>query len=129
MRPLPLLAILLALGCGQAPAQNNRSASPAAPAATAEQEAIMDRIERDVRLPRNADALASYARYYAWQQRSDGTRKVVAVWQSLTGERPGRHWVTESEFPVIMDGGCGVITLSYDVGAEQIEHVSCNGYA
>jgi hypothetical protein len=89
----------------------------------------MDRIEREVRLPEGAGALASYARYYAWQQRGDGVRKVVAVYQNLTGERPGRHWVTERDFPVIMDGGCGVVTLSYDVAAQRIEHVSCNGLA
>ena len=87
----------------------------------------MDRIERDVRLPEGAGALGGYARYYAWQQREDGVRKVVAVWQNLTGERAGRHWVAENALPLIMDGGCGVVSLSFDVAARRIEHVECNG--
>jgi hypothetical protein len=141
-RPAPLLALLL--GCAQAPAQNNQSASPpAAPGANAGQQvlqpdpvmrpevtqaALMARIEREVRLPPGAGALATYARYYAWRDGKDG-RKVVAVWQNLTGERPGRHWVTERDFPVIMDGGCGVVSLTWDVATARIEQVACNGYA
>lgn len=142
MKPFQLLALFLTPGCAQAPAQNNQGAPaqtnqnapqprPATPPSTEAQSRIelMDQIERQVRLPEGADRLESYARYYAWQQREDGFRKVVAVYQNLTGERPGRHWVTETELPVIMDGGCGVITLSYDLAAQRIEHVSCNGLA
>jgi hypothetical protein len=132
MKPLPLLAALLALGCADAPAQNNQGATPpAAPSGRdAEQQALMDRIEREVRLPRGAGPVASYARFYAWQQqRGDGVRKVVAVYENLTGAASGRRWVTEREFPVIMDGGCGVVSLSYDVATQRIEHVSCNGLA
>lgn len=140
MKPLLLLAAFFALGCAQAPAQNNQSASPpaqnkqdapppAAPARTENEQAIMERIEREVRLPEGAGALASYARYYAWQQRDDGVRKVIAVYVNVTGESPGRYWVAENALPVIMDGGCGIISLSYDVAAGRIEHVACNGLA
>jgi len=125
----PLLALLLAFGCTQAPVQDNQALPPSPPRADAGQQAIMDRIEREVRLPEGAGALSSYARYYAWQQRPDGARKVVAVWQNLTGEAPVRHWVTEREFPVIMDGGCGVVSLTWDVATQRIESVGCNGYA
>jgi hypothetical protein len=135
MRPVHLLALLLAAGCAQAPAQNIQAGpeqglrpGPVMGDAAA-QEALMDRIEREVRMPDGAGAVSSYARYYAWRQGKDGTRNVVAVWQNLTGERPGRHWVTERDFPLIMDGGCGVITLSYDVAAQRIDRVACNGDA
>lgn len=142
MRPVQLLALLLlAAGCAQAPAQNN-AAVPARNKAAPEQalqpdpvtrpevmqEALMDRIEREVRLPPDAGALATYARYYAWRDGKDG-RKVIAVWQNLTGERPGRHWVTERDLPVIMDGGCGVVSLTWDVATARVEHVACNGEA
>lgn len=135
MKPVPLLALFLAFGCAPAPAQDNRNGTqPAAPATSsttdAEQEAIMDRIEREVRLPEGARPLAAYARSYAWQERGDGIRKVVAVYEHLTGAPVGqRRWVTESAFPLVLDGGCGLITLSYDVGAQRIEHVTCNGEA
>jgi hypothetical protein len=129
MKPLQLLAVLLAIGCAQAPAQNNQSAPQPAAGANAEQEAIMDRIEREVRLPEGAGQLATYARYYAWQQREDGVRKVIAFYLHLSGHEPGRYWVAENALPLILDGGCGMITLSYDVAAQRIEHVSCNGVA
>lgn len=136
MKPFQLLALFLAIGCAQAPAQNNQNApQPAAPAAPAppaagtesEQQAIMDRIEREVRLPDGAQPLTAYGRFYAWQQREDGIRKVLAVY--VTGESPGRHWVAENALPVVLDGGCGIISLSYDVAAQRIEHVVCNGEA
>lgn len=127
-----LLALLLAFGCTQAPAQNNRMGRQPAAQPDPEEQARLDlmaRIERDVRLPERARPLASYARFYAWQQREDGIRKVVAVYEDVTGARPGRRWVTETDFPLIMDGGCSVISLSYDVAARRIEHVTCNGEA
>ena len=130
MKPFQLIALFLAMGCAQAPAQNNQSAPKAATPPNTEEQArieLMDRIEREVRLPDGAGPLASYARSYAWQQRADGFRKVVAVYDSLTGAAPGRRWVAETEFPLVMDGGCGLISLSYDVAAQRIEHVTCNG--
>jgi hypothetical protein len=131
MKWLQLPVLLLAFGCAQAPAQSNQSASPppVRSVAEAEQQAIMDRIERDVRMPQGAGALSSYSRFYAWHQGEDGARKVVAHYENLTGAAPGRRWVTERDFPLIMDGGCGVVTLSYDVATQRIEHISCNGYA
>lgn len=130
MRPLPLLAALLALGCGPAAAQGSQAATPPVtpPATSAEQDAIMDRIERDIRLPEGAGPLASYARFYAWQQREDDVRKVVAIYDGVTGAMPpGRRWVTETDFPLVMDGGCSIVTLSYNVAEQRIEHVTCNG--
>ena len=130
MKPFLLVALPFAIGCTQAPAQNNQGASrPSTPANSEAQarEELMDEIERQVRLPEGAGPLASYARYYAWQQRDDGYRKVVAVFERLTGAPPGRRWVAETDFPLAMDGGCGLISLSYDVTARRIEHVACNG--
>ncbi|HYD11443.1 MAG TPA: hypothetical protein VEC11_01200 [Allosphingosinicella sp.] len=135
MKPFQLLALFLALGCAQAPAQDNQTVpQPAAPAtqtsgAEAEQEAIMTRIEREIRLPAGAAPLASYARFYAWQEREDGRRKVIGVWLGAGERTPGRRWATENEFPLILDGGCGLVTLSYDADAQRIEHVTCNGDA
>lgn len=89
----------------------------------------MDRIERDIRLPERADPVAAYERSYAWQQRGDGVRKVIGVYLTPEGSNRGRRWVMESELPLILDGGCSMITLSYDVAAQRIEHVTCNGEA
>lgn len=131
MKPLPLLVLLLACACAQAPAQNNQAAAPPAvpSGADAEQQAIMDRIERDVRLPEGAGALGSYARFYAWHEGKDGTRTVLGYYENLTGAAPGRRWVTERDFPLIADGGCGVVRFSYDVATQRFEQIGCNGYA
>lgn len=133
MKALRLLALLLPIGCAEAPAQNAARGAPApnaqAPAPADEQVAIMDRIERDVRLPEGAGPLVSYARYYAWQQREDGIRKVIAVYVQLEGHAPGRRWVAENELPLIMDGGCSLVGLSYNVAAQRIDNVGCNGEA
>jgi hypothetical protein len=126
-RAAPLLALLFAFGCAQAPAQNNQRASPTG--TDTEQQAIMDRIERDVRLPEGAGALSTYSRIYAWHEGKDGTRTVVGYYQNLLGTPPGRRWGTERDFPGIADGGCGVVRFSYDVATQRIENISCNGYA
>ena len=130
MKPFQLVALFLAMGCAQAPAQNNQGAPQSATPPNTEalaREELMDQIERQVRLPAGAGPLASYARYYAWQQREDGLRKVVGVYVRLSGHPPGRSWVAENEFPLILDGGCAMITLSYDLAAQRVEHVTCNG--
>jgi hypothetical protein len=130
MKPVQLLALLLISGCAPSSAQTRQTAPAATSGPTAEEIAIMDRLEpRGLRMPRGAGPLSSYTRYYAWQARGDGARRVVAVWVNLAGEPPGRHWVTEREFPLIFDGGCSVITLSYDVATRYIEHITCNGDA
>jgi hypothetical protein len=140
MKPVQFLALLLAAGCAQAPAQNNQAVPKQAlqpdPVTRPDvaQEALMDRIERDVRLPEGAGPLASYVRSYAWQQSGDGVRKVAAVYVGEAIARqakmaPGRHWVALDMLPVIMDGGCAIISLTWDIATQRIEHVGCNGVA
>lgn len=138
MKPVQLLALLLAAGCAQA-APRNQAAQEQGPRPDpimnpeATQEAIMARIERDVRLPEGAAPLDSYARHYAWQQGRDGRRKVVAIYVSAplahgSGTPPGRDWVDdEAALPMIDDGGCDVISLRYDLVGQRIEQVVCNG--
>lgn len=140
MKAVQLLALLLAAGCAQAPAQNNQMAEhnqtgpetlqpdPVTRPEVA-QEALMDRIEREVRLPDGAGALNTYRRLYAWHEDKDRTRKVLGYYENLLGSPPGRSWGTERDFPGIADGGCGVITLVWNVAAQRIERIGCNGYA
>lgn len=128
MKPFQLLPVLLLVGSAEASAQDVAgNAQVLLAESAAEQAAIMDRIEREVRLPDGAGPLAAYGRYYAWQDRDDGISKVVAVYQR---EPDGaRHWVPETRLPLVMDGGCDIVSLSYDVAAERIEYVSCDGEA
>lgn len=85
---------------------------------------IMDRIEAAVTMPAGASPLPVYDRYYAWEERDDGVRKVLGTY--VRGERPQRHWVRQNDLPLVLDGGCDIVTLTYDVDADRIERVECN---
>jgi len=39
------------------------------------------------------------------------------------------YWVAPSEVPHVLDGGCAVINLRYDVPGKALASVSCNGDA
>jgi len=91
----------------------------------AEPAAIMDRIEATITMPPGASSMSLYGRYYAWESRDDGVRKVLGTY--VRGERPERHWVHQNELPLVLDGGCDIVTLTYDFDADRIERVECNG--
>lgn len=97
----------------------------AAPAPLPVAEMLMDRIEAIVAMPSGAGPLGAYGRYYALEGRSDGVRKVLAVY--VREPAPRRHWVRENELPIVMDGGCDIVSLTYDVDADRVERVECNG--
>jgi hypothetical protein len=96
------------------------------------QDAIMDRIERAVRLPDGAEPLAAYARYYGI---SGGRVEAIYVLPSI-GLSQGalaagrRRWVGDvRQLPGISDGGCAVVEVRFDLTAGRIERVACNGVA
>ena len=96
-----------------------------APAPVADPNVIMDRIEGTVVMPAGASPLPLYGRCYALESRDDGVRKVLGTY--VREGRPERHWVNQNELPLVMDGGCNIVTLTYDVDADRIERVECNG--
>lgn len=107
-----LISALLAVSLGTGPTPS-------------EIQALMDRIEARISMPPGASPLALYERYYAWEAREDGVRKVFGTY--VRGHGSGRHWVNQNELPLVMDGGCGIVTLTYDVDADRVERVECNG--
>lgn len=39
-----------------------------------------------------------------------------------------RRWFSDyAKLPMIMDGGCGIVTVRFDPGKHVVEHASCNG--
>jgi hypothetical protein len=72
--------------------------------------------------------LRDYARHYAGV--TEGGRRIVvgvfveAGW--FHHEPAGIYIGSEAELPVIFDGGCGVITLRYDLSNKEIR-AWCNG--
>ena len=92
----------------------------------------MDRIEHAVRLPDGAAALSSYARYYMHR---DG--KVSALYRipDFPGPRrddelkaDNRRWVKDyNDFPIVLDGGCNIVDITFDETANRFERIECNG--
>lgn len=89
-------------------------------------DAMMTVIESKVVMPAGAEPLDHYARYYATL--GDGT--VTATYLALDKrDKPGRQWVTPEKLPLVFDGGCGVVRVSYDPKAQRVTRIRCNGIA
>jgi hypothetical protein len=87
---------------------------------------VAHELERMLVLPKGAKSLFEYTRYYAM---------VVQDGRSmLRGEfvgGPSKIIVVKSEasLPLIMDGGCSVVNVLFDVMAHKVVQIVCNGYA
>jgi hypothetical protein len=157
MKPGLLLAALLVTLPGAAPRPHPRKPPP--PTAEERRQArLMDEIETRLALPPGAQPLSHYARFYAFEgpgkviavymipeparpagdhcveMTADGNSHPVACEPSPAWP-PGvpaghRRWVRDRrEMPLIFDGGCIQITITYDLKSRKIESASCNGYA
>ena len=121
MRGLFVSALALALiaGCADEVAVEESATAPD------EHDVIMDQIEGAIELPPDASPLNQYRRHYAYDD-----AKVVAVYLSLGAGGRDRQWHdNSSEFPMIFDGGCGVIHIVYDPRTEGFDEIFCNGEA
>jgi len=118
---------------------------------------LTDRIEDGVKLPEGARPLAKYARYYAFDENGlvvgvyvpgyvapnpdDGCEELLDDFTTRTVPCPSeaygdrvlagqRAWVGgKDKLPLIMDGGCSVITVIYDPKAGEVKSTYCNGQA
>jgi hypothetical protein len=99
-------------------------------------ERLMSRVEQLVRLPDGAHPLGDYARVYTmlgkdnrgWAYQAKpvlGRPKVLAIYSALDPPA-GRRWESGLDLPTVMDGGCGVVTIVYDIEADRIDSVDCN---
>lgn len=107
-RPTRSLAILLLAGCSKPE--------------HAEQASIMDRVEKEVKLPLGAASLHQYKRYYAYDANGD----VRAEYVRGPNER---QWLADyKSFPVVSDGGCVVVTVRHSLRSRRSK-AWCNGVA
>jgi hypothetical protein len=117
---------------------------------------LMDIIEARVKLPDGARTLSEYARHYAEDENGlivgvfapgyrppaadEGCEELLENMASRPvpceeseGDRlmaGQRQWVgNTSTLPLIMDGGCEVITVIYDPKAGAVKSATCNGDA
>jgi hypothetical protein len=83
-------------------------------------------LERMLVLPGNAHSLFEYTRYYAMV-----TYNGRAMVRGVFVGGPSKLIVVKSEasLPLIMDGGCSVVNVLYDVMAHKVVRAACNGVA
>ena len=89
--------------------------------------ALVAKVEKELVLPRSSKPLKEYKRYY-FGILSGKERILGAVFVYKEGEA-GALIVKEAEAPQILDGGCGVIHLKYDVDGQKVISLFCNGEA
>ena len=104
----------------------------AAPSHTSS-EALMDRIEATVQLPKGAWPLDEYGRYYAYSKPGE----VLAIYLVPAKPLPknllkagNRRWMGDAgDMPMILDGGCTQVTIRSDVATNHFLSIFCNGVA
>ena len=117
---------------------------------------LMDVIEADVKMPDGARPLSEYSRHYAVDEKgfvigvyAPGYRApspdetCEEVLENMTSRQVPcpdaesdrlqsgqRQWVgVTDKLPLIMDGGCAVVTVIYDSKASAVKSATCNGVA
>jgi hypothetical protein len=131
MRQVPklcLTAVAISLGLAVAASISHASDSPL-------DVTSLHKIESSLKLPKGTKPLASYDRYYAYAVRK-GRKFLVGVFlyspalPGIAEAVPGLHILEkESDLPVVLDGGCSVVTVVLDPDSSQEADVSCNGVA
>lgn len=81
-------------------------------------------LEHGLVMPEGADPLPSYARYYTGEDAAG--RKIIRGYY-LDGGRPGIY--LKPSDVTIMDGGCSVVSVVFDVQSHKVLGVACNGVA
>lgn len=93
------------------------------------QAALMNVIEQQVRMPKEALALPSYGRFYTAADNGD----IVGVYVASAHNdlRVGqRRWVKDVyHLPAIDDGECFIVNVRFDQKAGKVIQTFCNGIA
>lgn len=88
-------------------------------------------IEARIVLPEGAGPMESYSRTYSresWNDEGYEEGYVFGVLESVS-DRPGTASWLEGPVSAPMDGGCGVVTLRYDLSSATFDYIRCNGEA
>ena len=97
--------------------------------------AQVQHVESIVHMPGDAQAITAYQRFYAGVV--DNGRKIIEgiyLARGVTKDMQIDHSrdvqiVDANSIQFIMDGGCLMVTVYYDVASDAITTARCNGYA
>ena len=92
---------------------------------------LIGRIERQIVLPAGAGPLESYTRTYGRLDPDRGPPRDGMIYGVLEriGDGPRVARWSEEPMAVPADGGCAVVTLTYNLARGRIERIACNGEA
>lgn len=76
-------------------------------------------------IARGQQPLPAYARYYSGQA-AHGHHLLIGEFV-FGDEEPGVRVVSPEKAPKILDGGCSVVNLKYDVEKKKVLAIFCNG--
>lgn len=85
--------------------------------------AQIKQLERFLKLPEGRP-LSSYSRFYSGQI-SAGQHIIVG--EFLKAESAKVQIVDEQKMPKVLDGGCSVVHLKYNVEKKRVLQLTCNG--
>ena len=119
MRVGMALLMLMAASCRNEP-------SPSAAEEFAKQErhaALEQEIETGITLPDPRFKVADYTRYYRMDR-----NKIIGVY--IAHGMDETVWVeNDDQIPMMLDGGCSVVSFSYDPAKDDFDFIRCNGVA
>jgi hypothetical protein len=78
----------------------------------------------------HSPVITDYARYYTGAT-MNGESVILGEFVAPSGSAYKGVYVVHSEvqFPMILDGGCGIVHVVYSVKAQKLVSVGCNGVA
>ncbi|MGQ3017482.1 hypothetical protein [Phenylobacterium sp.] len=83
-------------------------------------------LERVVRLPPAAEPIDAYARYYSLVA-EDGRAMLIGTYLLNAPDPPGRY--IRSVPVLVLDGGCSVVNVRFDLAKRRVVGAFCNGVA
>jgi hypothetical protein len=94
--------------------------------------ALAAEIERQVAAAHPSLPMKRFARFYAHE--TDGSIRAVYLYanegsEPILGKAGSVIWTTPDKLPVVYDGGCSVVTVTYDPGPKKLTGARCNGVA
>lgn len=85
--------------------------------------AVVHRLEARIVMPEGAEPVGAYTRYY--EAGFDHGRRTVFGLLTEDGDKQ----IHIGHRPIVLDRGCSVIQLTFDVASGQVTSIGCNGLA
>lgn len=86
--------------------------------------AVVHKLEARIDMPDGAKPIRAFTRYY-----EPGFNHGRRVLFGLLTEDGDQQIHISGHAPISMDGGCSIVTLTYDVAKGQVMSIACNGVA